>query len=110
MGRTTRPLFPRTRRRLEALGQRLKLARLRRRMPLVEAAARVGVSRVTYRALETGDPRVSLAVLARALGVLGLEEGLDLIAGADDLGRKLEDMRLRKPRRTTRPSEDAVIR
>lgn len=101
MSKRTRPVFPRTQRRTQELGQRLRLARLRRGIPLVEIAARVGVTRPTLRRLEQGDPSVSLAVLMRMLGVLGLEEDIDRIASQDEVGRRLEDLRLTRPRRTT---------
>lgn len=83
------------------LGERLRLARLRRRIPSVEMASRIGVSRVTYRSLEAGEPSVSLAVLVRALSVLGMERDLELVAANDELGRKLEDVRLTRPRRAS---------
>lgn len=101
MPRATHPLFPQTQRRTEALGERLRLARLRRRMSLAELAARVGVTRQTLARLEHGDVSTSLAVLVRVLGVLGLEEDLDGIAQDDELGQRLQDVRLRRPRRPT---------
>ncbi|MDP9251643.1 MAG: hypothetical protein M3O80_01440 [Chloroflexota bacterium] len=67
-------------------------------------AARVGASRITLRRLEKGDPSVGLAVLARVLAALGLEEDLDKIAQDDALGQRLQDSYLRSARRTSRPS------
>ncbi len=100
MSRTSHPLFPQTQRRAEALGERLRLARLRRRMSLSELAARVGVTRGTLSRLERGELSTSLGVLARVLGVLGLEEDLDRLAQDDELGRRIQDVRLRRPRRS----------
>lgn len=94
MGRSSKPTFPRAQARLTALGERLRAARLRRRVPQTELAARVGVSRETISRLEQGDAKVSLAVLTRALGVLGLEEDLDLLAANDETGRRLQDLQL----------------
>lgn len=105
MSRKARPLFPQTRRRAEALGERLRLARMRRRMSLTEMAARVDASRDTISRLERGELRTSLAVLARVLGVLGLEEDLDRIAADDELGRRIQDVRQPRPRRP--PGEGA---
>lgn len=65
-------------------------------------AARVGVSRETIVRLEKGDPRVAVAVLVRALGVLGLEADMDLLVATDDIGRRLQDLELplrARPRR-----------
>lgn len=99
MSRPRRPLFPQTQRRAAALGERLRLARLRRRISLTEMAARVDASRMTLRALERGALTPSLGLLARALGVLGLEEDLDGLARDDELGRRLQDLRIERPRR-----------
>lgn len=100
MPRKSPALFPETRRRGEALGERLRLARLRRRMSLTELAARVDVTRHTLSRLERGDLSTSVAVLARVLGALGLEEDLDLLARDDEMGQRLQDVRLRRPRRS----------
>jgi transcriptional regulator with XRE-family HTH domain len=100
MSKQTRPVFPRQRQQAEALGQRLQLARLRRRVPQTEMAARMGISRMTLNKLEAGDPSVGLSVLLRALDVLGLAPDVDRIGADDDVGRRLEDLHLsRSPRR-----------
>lgn len=91
-------------RRAQKLGARIRLARLRRAIPLTEMAARVGASRTTLLRLEQGSLQVSLAVLARVLEVLGLEADLDAIADADELGERLNDARLTRPRRAAKPS------
>ncbi len=105
MSKRTRPVFPRAQRRLQQLGERLRLARLRRGIPLVEMAARVGATRPTLRRLEQGNPSISLALLVRTLGVLGLEEDIDRIAGVDEVGRRLQDLGLKRPRRrSSRPA------
>lgn len=68
-------------------------------------AARVGVTRPTLRSLEGGDASVGLAVLLRVLGVLGLDEDIDRIAATDEVGRRLEDLRL-----STRPRRKSASR
>ncbi len=100
MPRPARPLFPQTQRHAEALGERLRLARHRRRMSLADLAQRVGVTRDTLARLERGDLSTSLGVLARVLSVLGLEADLDRLATDDELGRRLQDVRLPRPRRS----------
>ncbi|HZP96409.1 MAG TPA: helix-turn-helix domain-containing protein [Candidatus Limnocylindria bacterium] len=103
MPRTTRPLFPRIQARLAALGERLRAARLRRRISQTEMATRVGVSRMTIVRLERGSPAVALAVLARALSVLGLERDLDRLAADDHIGARLRDLELpQRPRKRRR--------
>ncbi|MDQ6879248.1 MAG: helix-turn-helix domain-containing protein [Candidatus Dormibacteraeota bacterium] len=101
MSRPTRPLFPESQRRAEALGERLRLARLRRRISLADLAARVGASRITLARLERGDLSASLGLLVRLLGVLGLDADLDQLARDDELGKRLQDVRLRRPRRAS---------
>jgi len=98
--------FPQERQQARALGQRLRLARLRRRISLKEMAARVGVTRITERNLESGDPNVSLAILIRTLSVLGLNRDIDQIAARDEVGQRLADMRLsERPHTPVRPSQ-----
>lgn len=104
MSRPARPTFPRSHRHAEALGARLRLARLRRRISATDMAARVDVSRMTIYRLELGDLSVSLSVLVRVLGVLALEDDLDAIARDDELGGRLLDESLRRPRRSVKPS------
>jgi transcriptional regulator with XRE-family HTH domain len=79
---------------MDALGDRLRKARLRRKLTGVLFAERMGVSRDTLHRLESGDPGVALGTYLRALRVLGLDADLDLIARDDALGRRLQDERL----------------
>ncbi len=104
MSRPARSLFPRTQAQAEALGERLKAARRRRRMSESEMAARVLVSRPTIRRLEAGDLSVSVAVLVRVLEVLTLEADIDRIAEHDDLGHRLVDARNPRPYRSPEKS------
>ncbi|WP_429325610.1 helix-turn-helix domain-containing protein [Paraburkholderia sp. GAS348] len=89
---------------MRALGERLKLARLRRELPTVLFAERLGISRDTLSRLEKGDPNIALGTYMRALRVLGLDKDMEAIARDDELGRKLQDLKLpgqRKPRTNT---------
>ena len=104
MAKQTLPSFPRYQRLAGSLGERLRVARLRRRMSATEMAERLGVSRMTLYSLEKGDLSVGLGILVRALGVLGLEEDLDRLAADDELGRKLADHAARPSRRVKRTS------
>jgi len=99
MSRPRRPLFPDTQRQADALGARLRAARIRRGMSETEMAARALVSRPTLRRLEGGDLSVSAAILVRVLEVLSLAGDLDRLAEHDALGRQIADARLPRPRR-----------
>ena len=86
--------FPATARQLAALGERLRLARLRRRYSAAAVAVRAGITRVTLARVEKGDARTSLGAFVAVLRVLGLHGGLDGLAKDDELGRKLQDLSL----------------
>ncbi|ERR1017187_1970040 len=101
MPRTTPTLFPSSTRRLIALGERLRMARLRRRYSSESVAKRAGIARATLYRVEEGDPGVSIATYASVLRVLGLQDDLDLVGRDDVLGRKLQDLQL--PTRKTAP-------
>lgn len=94
MPRKTPTLFPPTQRQLEELGVRLRLARLRRRYSAAMVAGRAGTTRATLYRAEKGDPGVSLGAYGGILRVLGLHGDLDAVARDDELGRKLQDLRL----------------
>src|SRR5487761_423461 len=98
MSRPSRPQFPQMQRRAQALGERLRLARLRRRMTLNELAERAGTTRLTLARFERGELSGSVGLLARILGVLGLEADIDRIARDDELGQRVQDVHLRRPR------------
>jgi transcriptional regulator with XRE-family HTH domain len=97
MSRSFRPLFPALEKQIVALGDRIRLARLRRRISALTFAERVGVSRDTLHRLEKGEATIALGTYARALRVLGLDRDLDAVARDDELGRKLQDARLTRP-------------
>jgi len=99
MGKQTPPTFPAGQRQLEALGGRLRSARLRRHLTQAVVAARVGVSKQTLAKLESGNPSTSLATMLRVLQVLGLGQDIDLLAADDELGRRLQDIEQPAPPR-----------
>jgi len=94
MARTYLRQFPGATRQTQALGERIRLARIRRSLSTVVFAERMGVSRMTLSRLEKGDPNIALGTYLRALRILGLERDLDLLAKDDELGRKLQDLEM----------------
>lgn len=110
MAKRTPPTHPSVQRQIEALGQRLRAARMRRSMTQETMAERVGVSIPTIGKLENGDPSTSLATMLRALTVLGLSGDIDLIAAHDSLGRELQDSALRRTNAPVRPLAAPALR
>jgi predicted transcriptional regulator len=57
-------IFPQEQRLLAQLGERLKLARLRRRLSSVVVAQRAGISRTSLYKVEAGAPGATMAEVA----------------------------------------------
>lgn len=87
-------VFPKNKKVLAQLGENIKLACRRRSYTQVLISERTGLSRLTIRRIEQGDPRVSMGHYVSVLGVLGLVADLAKVASDDELGRKLQDIKL----------------
>ena len=72
---------------LAEFGERLRLARLRRRGTTTTVAARCGISRPTLVKVEHGDPSVTFGTYLRVLAIYGLEGDMAAVANDDQLGR-----------------------
>lgn len=94
MAKRTPPTYPAARRQVQALGERLRAARLRRGMSQAILAERVGVTVQTLGKLEAGNPTTSVATLLRVLQMLGLGQDIDQLAANDEQGRALQDNQL----------------
>ena len=87
-------VFPKNRQMLALLGENIKLAGKRRGYTQSLIAERTGLSRLTVRKIEQGDPTVSIGHYVAVLSVLGLVEDFGRVASDDELGRKLQDIKL----------------
>jgi transcriptional regulator with XRE-family HTH domain len=90
----TAVVFPKNRRILEQLGENIKLAYKRRGYTQIQISERTGLSRLTIRRIEQGEPSVSIGHYIAVLSVLDLEADLAQVASDDILGRKLQDIKL----------------
>jgi transcriptional regulator with XRE-family HTH domain len=89
------PVFPNNRKILTLLGENIKLACKRRGYTQSLIAERTGLSRLTVRKIEQGDPTVSIGHYVAVLSVLGMVEDFAMVASDDELGRKLQDIKLK---------------
>src|SRR5438034_6580705 len=102
MPRKVAALLPSTDELLRQLGDRLRLARLRRRLSAKQVAARAGMAPMTLRSVERGGSGVTIGAYVAVMQVLGVEKDLDLLVKADPTGRALQDARLSSPRRAAK--------
>jgi len=87
-------VFPQYNNVLERMGENIKLARKRRKMSTLLVAERANIARSTLYLIESGSPSVSFGAYFNVLRVLGLQNDLLKVAADDELGRKLQDMKL----------------
>ena len=83
---------------LRKLGEDIRAARLRRRIPVALLAERASISRMTLSKIEKGDGGVSFRNYATVLFSLGLIERLSDVAAPrfDSVGLELEEENLPK--------------
>jgi transcriptional regulator with XRE-family HTH domain len=92
------PIFPSEEKILVSLGERIRLARLRRGLSAEIVAERSSISRMTLHRAEKGYPAVSIGTYLRILASLQLQNDFNLLAKDDLLGRRLQDLALPKPK------------
>ena len=104
MARIHPSLSPQAQRTLRKLGEDIRTARLRRRLPMEIVAERALIARATLHKVERGDPAVSIGIYAMVLLILGFIERLALVADVsyDSAGLAMEEERL--PQRIRLPS------
>ena len=94
MAKKTSPLLPDAAELLREFGDRLRLARLRRRLSAKHVCERAGMAPMTLRSLERGEAGVTIGAYLSVMQVLGLDKELNLLAAADPAGREMQDARL----------------
>ena len=111
MSRNRPVLFPIHQRLLAQLGERLRLARKRRKLTTGQVAERAGISRSTLYHLEMGEANSSMGTLLQVLMALRLEDDLALLGKDDVLGQKLMDAQLLRSSlsKTTNPLRNKKV-
>ncbi len=99
MGRSKTILYPQVQKRLEDLGYRIKLARLRRKISIETVANRAKVSRKSVWEVEKGSPSVAMGIYINVFMAIGMLGEIDKILADDPLGRILQDDELVKYKR-----------
>jgi transcriptional regulator with XRE-family HTH domain len=106
MPQKTSPLLPATEALLHQFSQRLRLARLRRKLTAKQVAERAGMAAMTLRSLERGGAGVTIGAYLSVMQVLGIEADLNLVGELDPVGRQLQDSRMvsavAKPRQASK--------
>ena len=97
-----RALLPSQQRTLTTLGENIKYARLRRDLSSEQIAERAGISRNTLIKIEKGDEGVAIGYYFRVLAVLGLDKDILLVAKDDELGRRLQYVKLTVKKRASK--------
>lgn len=87
-------LLPKYQKMMEQVGENIKLARKRRKFTTLQVAERAGIDRTTLYQIEKGNSKVSMGAYFNVLRVLGLLDNFLKLAADDELGRKLQDLRL----------------
>ena len=87
-------LLPMFQKKLEQMGENIKLARKRRKLTVMQVAERAGIDRTTLYYIEKGNPSVSMGAYFNVLRVLGLQDDFLKLASDDEFGRKLQDLKL----------------
>lgn len=101
-------VFPQELKLLHQFGERLKLARKRRKLSTLLVAQRAGISRTSVYKAEAGDPGATLGTYMRVMAVLGLQADFNALAADDKVGRRLQDLALEAPASSPRRRRTAV--
>ena len=96
-------IMPKTLDILKTMGEQIKMARLRRNLPVKIVSERAGISRNTLWQIEKGSPSVAIGYYAAVLHALNnLDGDLLLVAKDDKFGKKLQDLEISAKKRVSR--------
>lgn len=87
---------------MKVVGEQIRLARLRRDLNIAQVAERATCSPVTISRVEKGAPTVAIGIYLRVLYALQLDDDILLLAQKDEIGRGLQDLRLKQRERASK--------
>ena len=87
---------------MKVVGEQIRLARLRRDLSIAQVAERATCSPVTISRVEKGAPTVAIGIYLRVLYALQLDDDILLLAKKDEIGRGLQDLRLKQRERASK--------
>lgn len=88
-------LLPKEQDILTRMGERIKLARLRRNLSVNVLCERANISRATLWKVENGDPGVAIGIYLAVLhGLQGMDKDFEYIAKDDILGKTIQDLNI----------------
>ena len=85
---------------MQIVGEQIKLARLRRNLSIAQVAERATCSPLTVSRIEKGAPTVAIGIYLRVLYALQLDDDILLLAKEDAMGKALQDLSLKKARKS----------
>ena len=87
---------------MKVVGEQIRLARLRRDLSIAQVAERATCSPVTISRVEKGAATVAIGIYLRVLYALQLDDDILLLAQKDEIGRGLQDLRLKQRERASK--------
>ena len=87
---------------MKVVGEQIRLARLRRDLSIAQVAERATCSPVTISRVEKGAPTVAIGIYLRVLYALQLDDDILLLAQKEEIGRGLQDLRLKQRERASK--------
>ncbi len=87
---------------MQMVGEQIKLARLRRNLSIAQISERAMVSDLTVNRVEKGLPTVSMGIYLRVLYALQLDDDILCLAKDDELGRALQDLNLKTRKKASK--------
>ncbi|TCB29555.1 XRE family transcriptional regulator [Acinetobacter sp. ANC 4635] len=87
-------LFPKQRKALSTFGEDLLLAMKRRGLTKQMICDRTGFDHKTVSKVFAGDPGVAIGTYIKIMAVLGMEENFAKLAAHDEVGIKLQNIKL----------------